>query len=373
MSSRPRVLHVISSLRRGGRERQLATIFKYTRDSSIDSKILIFNRVEEDYTNEYDITTNDIYYLNEKNTLKRLHAIKDVFREFNPNVIYAWGSFEYTFCFLLSMFTSAKIINGSIRHGIVVFNKKQVSRFIFLHLSKYIIANSKAGLKANKLRKGYVLYNGIDDKFRESLSKRGKVDIIKSVFKDFHGETVMVSVANLVPYKDYFTTLRALKRIRDKGFRFRYMAIGEGPMREKLETELIDLGLENEVNFVGRKNNVEDFLKAGDLFIHSSKGEGCSNAILEAMSASLPIIASDTGGTSEITGSRNGKLFPYQDVEQLTTAIEDLVSRKDELKEKGKISKSIIEERFTVEQMISNYLSIIGNILNLPDKLNSPA
>jgi glycosyltransferase involved in cell wall biosynthesis len=279
---------VISSLRRGGRERQLATIFKYTRGSELDSRILAFNKVDIDYTEEYGLTAEDVYYLGSKKTLKRISGICKVLKEFKPDVAYVWGSFEYNFCFLLAPFSKTKFINGSIRHGIVLFNRKQVNRLIVLHLSKYIIANSKAGLKANKLNRGYVLYNGIEKKFSAPFSPKEKKRVVDSVFDRFDGETILISVANLVPYKDYFTTLKALKNVKDKGLSFKYMAIGEGPMRESLEEEIHRLGLHEDVRLVGRKSNVEDFLRAGDLFIHSSKGEGCSNAILEAMAASLP-------------------------------------------------------------------------------------
>lgn len=366
MSYVPKVLHIISSMRRGGRERQLASIFKYSRVAEIESKILIFNNVNNDYLSEYDITDNDIYHLNSKKTGKRLAEIKKVFKTFQPDIVYTWGSFEFSFCYFLKPTTRAKIINGSIRHGIVLFNQKQVSRLIFLHLSKYIIANSKAGLKANKLNRGYVLYNGIDKKFTEPISPEQKSGIIKSVFDEYNGETVLLSVANLVPYKDYFTIIHVLKKIADKGFRFLYMAIGEGPLREKLEDEIRLLGLEKSVKFVGRKSNVEDFFGVGDIFIHSSKGEGCSNAILEAMAASLPIIASDTGGTREITGSQNGRLFQYQNEDQLEEAIESLLTNPESIPEKGKVSRQIIEERFTIEKMISNYISILEKIYGSP-------
>lgn len=358
-------------MRRGGRERQLASIFKYSRVAEIESKILIFNKVDNDYLSEYAISDNDIFYLDSKNTVKRFKGIKKVFKNFKPDIIYAWGSFEFSFCFFLKHTTKAKIINGSIRHGIVLFNKKQVSRLLFLHMSKYIIANSKAGLIANKLTHGYVLYNGIDKKFSEPTSNEDKARLIKSVFGEYNGEAVFVSVANLVPYKDYFTILQALKKIRDKGFRFSYMAIGEGPLREKLEDEINLLGLEKSVKLVGRKSNVEEYLGAGDIFIHSSKGEGCSNAILEAMAASLPIIASDTGGTSEITGSENGRLFQYQNAIQLEETIESLLTNPESIPKKGKVSRQIIEERFTVEKMIFNYISILEKILGAPIQIKS--
>ncbi len=349
---------------RGGRERQLATICKYSASRDIENKILIFNKQRSDYFQEYGISMEDVFYLKKKGTIGRLKEIKDIFKKVEPNIIYAWGGFEANFCFILSSFTKAKIVNGSIRHGIVIFNKKHLSRLLFLQLSKYIVANSRAGLKANKLSRGYVLYNGIEKKFTKRISSEEKNKLLQSVFENYKGETVIISVANLVPFKDYITIFKSLKNLKKKGVSFRYIAIGEGLMREQLEMEIDSLELVKDVKLIGRTDKVEQYLQAADLFVHSSKGEGCSNAILEAMAAGLPVIATNTGGTPEITGSENGQLFEYQNKTQLTEALEAHLSDPEMLSQKSKQSRNIIEERFTVEKMITNYLSILNIITN---------
>ena len=349
---------------RGGRERQLATIFKHSSDRGFENKMLVFNKKENDYLPEYGISEDDVYYLKAKGTLKRLKEIKGIYKNVEPDIIYAWGGFEANFCYLLAPFTRAKIINGSIRHGIVVPNKKHLSRLFFLHMSKYIVANSRAGLKANKLNRGYVLYNGIEKKFSGELPDGEKRKLLQSVFEDYKNEIVIISVANLIPYKDYLTIFKALGNLKKKGVLFRYFAIGEGPMREQLEREINNLKLDNEVKLVGRTDEVQQYLKAADLFVHSSKGEGCSNAILEAMGAGLAIIASSTGGTPEITGSENGQLFEYQNAVQLTEALETHLVDREMLIRKGKKSTDIINERFTTEKMITNYISILKEIVS---------
>ena len=226
------------------------------------------------------------------------------------------------------------------------------------------MANSRAGLRANKLKRGYVLYNGIDKKFSVQFSEEEKKEIRGSVFDGYEDEPVIISVANLIPYKDYFTVFKSLSYLKKKGVSFRYMAIGEGPMRKQLETEIKNLKLTKEVILMGRTDKVQQYLKAADLFVHSSEGEGCSNAILEAMAAGLPVIASNTGGTSEITGIENGQLFDYQNEAQLSEALETHLADPEMLKKKSKRSRQIIEEHFTIEKMTANYLSILNKISN---------
>jgi len=359
-----KIIHIISSLARGGRERQLATIYKNANKQLYPTKIVVFNKSKDDYIEEYKMRDEDLIFLKTKKPHHRLNELVAIFKEYRPDIIYAWGGFEANFCFILSPFTKAKIVNGSVRHGIVIFNRKHLSRFFVLHLSKYIIANSKAGLRANKLNRGYVLYNGIEKKFTQQLSAKYKIQLLKSVFGNYKGEPVIISVANLVSFKDYFTVFKSLRNIKDRGFSFRYLVIGEGSMREQLEKEIKNLELIKEVRLFGRTDKVEQYLQAADLFVHSSKGEGCSNAILEAMSAGLPIIATNTGGTPEITCNENGQLFEYQNKHQLTNALEAHLNDPEMRVQKGKQSKRIIEKRFTVEKMIINYLSILKKIVN---------
>jgi glycosyltransferase involved in cell wall biosynthesis len=217
------------------------------------------------------------------------------------------------------------------------------------------VANSYAGLRANGIKKGYVLYNGIDPRF-------DKANWPKEPQKPINGVLSLLSIANLVPVKDYFTVLEALKRVKDDGFSFHYSIIGEGPLRNEIETRIRELGLSKMVQLLGRVNDPETHLARADIFIHSSKGEGCSNAILEAMYMALPVIASDTGGTSEIVGT-NAILFEYKNIRQLYEAIKKLLQDESLRKDMSDESYQIASSRFSVNSMLANYNSIIAEIL----------
>ena len=109
-----KVLHVISSMYRGGRERQLATIYKFSSNKDVVNQILIFNKKKDDYINEYGIKSDDVFYLTKKKFFSRLIEIKNIITKSEPDIIYTWGSFEFLFCFLLNPFIKQRVINGSI-------------------------------------------------------------------------------------------------------------------------------------------------------------------------------------------------------------------------------------------------------------------
>lgn len=359
MILKPTVVHIISSLNRGGRERQLATIYKYSDRNTLTNKIVCFNRTSNSYIEEYKMY-DDIIYLSSKNFLKRFIELRRIISSLNAQLIWSWGILEATFSLLISVTSEVKHINGSIRHGIVLFNRYQLWRLLILHLSKNIVANSKAGLKANKLKRGIILYNGIDDLFFIKNEKQSQT--FRNEFNINSKTVLLISIANLVPYKDYTTLLYSLNKIKSKGISFHFIGIGEGLERQKIENLIESLDLSQNVTFPGLRSNVRDVLYASDLFIHSSLGEGCSNAILEAMASGIPIIASDTGGTAEIVDDSIGRLFQFQNVTQLTERIEELIANPHLRKSLGKNARLKAKNDFSVERMMVNYNKIIADI-----------
>jgi glycosyltransferase involved in cell wall biosynthesis len=352
-----RIIHIISSLSRGGRERQLAVILKNT-----DAKAIVFNTSAAGYAEEYNLGDR-IINLKSINPIARFFEMFRILQKEKPVIIWTWGGFEATFGLLLLLVTPIRHINGSIRHGITRFNRKQIWRKFILHLSRHIVANSHAGLQANGLKRGMVLYNGLDEKFFEPLDTerylKEQPDIHRILDKK---GMVFISVANLVPYKDYFTVLKALEKLKNNGYKFIYLIIGEGPNRNAIEADILCRGLETSVYLLGRRSDVKELLSISDLFIHSSLGEGCSNAILEAMAVGLPIVASATGGTPEIVDETYGRLFGYQHWQQLYEHLECLLANPEIMKKMEQKATQKARQQFSVDNMIAEYERIIKHI-----------
>lgn len=356
------ILHLISSLSRGGRERQLANILANTNQAKYPSRIIYFNEGKKSYFEEYKLQDISIK-VKSKSYLTRLIELNRLLTINPPDIVFSWGNLESSFVLILKLNHGYKFINGSIRHGIRSKKLSHILRTLVLKVSRNIVANSYAGLRANNLKKGKVLYNGIDERFigvfEPELRYKKRIELLGI---EQHGN-ILISVANLVPYKDYFSVLKMLKRIKEENYAFKYLILGDGPMRNEILTKIKEFGLTENVIIIGHVENVSDYLKIVDIFIHSSKGEGCSNAILEAMAAGLPIIASDTGGTSEIVTKENGFLFEYKNQAQLTHCIKDLLTDNNKARNMGSHSLRIIKERFTIEAMMKNYYCIINDAI----------
>jgi len=333
----------------GGRERQLANILK----TFPEHKAIVLNYKEHDYISDYDL--KNVEYIKAKGFRNRVKSIHNIVKREKAQIIWSWGVIEVVIGLTFMFDRRVKHVNGSIRHGILRINKKQISRLIMLHLSKYRVANSRAGLKANFLQRGFVLNNGIDDRFFTTEER------IKSKNTEIKNRSLqLVSVANFVPYKDYFTILSSLKKLKDQGYTFYYNVIGKGPMKERIQQEVNKLGLDKEVHLLGQRSDVESILKESDIFIHSSRGEGLSNAIMEAMASGLPCIATSTGGTPELLPKE--QLFSFQDHNKLYELLKIYFDSRTQIYDVGLQMYLKAKEKYSIKSMTSQYEKIIENI-----------
>lgn len=354
-----KTVHLITSLRRGGKERQLATIVHHIDTTKLPSQIIYFNESFPNYISEYSLDNHCIRICSKK-FFKRLCELHRLLKKIKPDIVYSWGNLESIFVLILRPFHKFNFINGSVRHGIRSKRFSHYLRTFILHLSKNVVSNSQAGLRANNLRRGEVLYNGINNNFLMAVNE-DILDLKRKLLGYDEKRTVFISVSNMVPYKDYFSILAALHKIRNESFNFLYLILGDGPLKTDIEGKIYRYGLGDNVKMVGNVTNVNEYLKISDVFIHSSKGEGCSNAILEAMASGLPVIASNTGGTSEIVNSKVGCLYKYQDVDKLYELIKNYFTNPDFFREMGKFSKKTILENYTVEKMLIRYETILNS------------
>jgi glycosyltransferase involved in cell wall biosynthesis len=135
---------------------------------------------------------------------------------------------------------------------------------------------------------------------------------------------VITMVARFIEGKDHELLLRAFASI-PKGPRLRL--VGDGPTRASAESLARELGIQEQVDFLGNRDDVASLLSTSDLFVLASRSEMLPISILEAMRAGLPVIASDVGGVGEaVTHNENGFLVPSGSVSALAQALTDLTS-----------------------------------------------
>jgi len=145
----------------------------------------------------------------------------------------------------------------------------------------------------------------------------------------------------------------------------RFCIAGEGNLREELTGLCRELGISENVVFLGALTNVHDVLKGWDIGVLSSDSEGMSNSILEYMASGIPVVATAVGGNRElIEEGVNGFLVPRGDHVSMAARICRLLKDQDLRKRMGDQGKRIISERYDWEivkrEYESFYLDILG-------------
>ena len=117
--------------------------------------------------------------------------------------------------------------------------------------------------------------------------------------------THLVAVGRLMPQKGFSRLIRIVSKLKIKNYDIDLMILGEGVEREKLEQQIIDLGLDGVVRLLGFKDNPYSYMKHADLLVCSSLEEGLSTVITEALITGTPVISTDVSGAKEVLGFHN--------------------------------------------------------------------
>lgn len=177
-------------------------------------------------------------------------------------------------------------------------------------------------------------------------------------------EPTIVCTANFRPEKGHVHLLRAFRQVRAEITNARLVLVGDGPLRGALEAEARTLGIEAAVSFEGSVPDVWGYLSAAHVFALPSLSEPLGIAVMEAMAAGLPVVASRTGGLVElVTEGRTGFLIPPRDEAALATRISGLLvdrSLREELGIRAREAASAWKMDATVDAYFDLYDRHLG-------------
>jgi glycosyltransferase involved in cell wall biosynthesis len=172
------------------------------------------------------------------------------------------------------------------------------------------------------------------------------------------------TVGRLHPQKGFASLLAAVARVRERLPAIRLLLVGGGALRRDLVARAEALGLAEVVIFAGSRGDVPEILAALDLFVLPSLWEGLPNAVLEAMAAGLPVVATAAGGTPEVVvDGETGLLVPPGDVTALAEAIERLLRDPGLRRKMGEAGRKRVEGHFTIEQTVAQTVALYETLL----------
>jgi glycosyltransferase involved in cell wall biosynthesis len=188
-----------------------------------------------------------------------------------------------------------------------------------------------------------------------------------------YGEFVVLSMARLAADKGLEYLLEAAARLPRNGRRIQIAIAGDGPARQRLERIAIERGVTDRVTFLGFREDVGDLLAASDLVVLPSLREGLSIALLEAMAAGKPIIATSIGSQREVASQADmAQLVPPADARALSEAIERLAADQEAMERLGRNARTLYETRYTEERMLEDYKQLYHELWGTKRRLEVP-
>lgn len=192
-----------------------------------------------------------------------------------------------------------------------------------------------------------VIYNG--------LQIDRVVHPIPAIFKKVKADVWIGIVANLSPVKRHDVLINAMAHLKllCPGLNFQVIFLGEGETEKKLRDLACRLGVDRHLNFEGSVDNVSSYLQNIDIGVLCSDREGLSNAIMEYMANSLPVVATNVGGNAELVNSKNGICVPPGKPVELGEALNQLVSDPIKRKKLGSNSLQRAQSMFSWERCMA--------------------
>ncbi len=146
--------------------------------------------------------------------------------------------------------------------------------------------------------------------------------------------TTFGTIGRLIPLKGHIQLIEALELVLKEQPNSHLVIIGEGRCRTEIESYLSSHNLQTKVTLTGHLDNAADYLKGFDIFVLPSLKEGFGMAILEAMAAKLPVIASRTGGIPYVLGELGHLVSPLDYPQNLASTMLELANLTDDEKRK---------------------------------------
>jgi len=312
------------------------------------------------------------YIVNAKGSfnLKYLFSLIKIIRRERIDVVQSHLLGSNVYCCLAGWLTKTPVI--ATFHGVVdLENERMINLKIRIvnHLARNIVPVSEQlknlllDYKFVTLNKLKVIYNGV---YTNNFQSK-KSNVIRKELDFSESDIIIGSIGNIRAPKGYEDLIQAAYIVAKKKPKIKFVVVGENKntLYEALLKRRDDLGLENNVYFLGFRSNVAEILNSIDLYLLSSTSEGCSISTIEAMASGVPIIVTKCGGLEEMVSDQHDALIvgiraPAEIAEAILKLTEDNSLR-------TKITNNALKtvnSRFTLDAMLDAYKALYSVALD---------
>lgn len=350
-----KIIRLTTFLNFGGIESKMANLSTHSDDNE-----WIFCALGKGGTAEEKILQNkkEVVCFNVSHkipTLKTIVKLYFYFKKQKPQVVHCAGSEANFHGVIAAKLAKVPVIIAE-EIGVPSHSKLAILIFNFIYKqSNFVIGESQSVV--DNLESNYVI-------------SQNKLKIIPNFALFYTAQKVIsnlendrfkiVSISRLETVKNIEGILNAVHKLKQNNFKIKYTIVGEGSLRTALENKVKQLNLENETEFVGFKENTENYYLNSDLYVLNSFSEGFSNSLLEAMYLKKMCVTTNVGAASQmIKNNYNGWITAVNDDECLYQKIKKCIELNSETRAniENNAHKTVIEN-FSMESHVNKLMQL---------------
>jgi glycosyltransferase involved in cell wall biosynthesis len=372
-----RLLKVVPTLMCGGTETQVMTLCRSLEPSRFDLEFACLRRVgpyvDEVVARRIPLTEYPIASFRSAGTLAQQARFARHLRRRRTEIVHAYSFYGNVFAIPPARLARVPVVIASIRDlGLYLTPmQKRLQRYV-CRLAHCVLVNAEA-VKRWLVDDGYdaanivVIRNGVDLGRFSELPEPDRIRRELGVPRDV---PLVAVVSRLNRLKGLEQFLEAAAVVSGRFPDARFIVVGEPPPHDPgylddLKTLARDLGIASRVTFTGLRSDVPALLASVDVAVMPSLNEALSNALLEAMAAGAPLVATRVGGTPEaLIDGETGLLVPPDDVRSLAAAVVRLLEAPDLAARLGRAARQLIADRFSIARMATDTERLYRELLS---------
>lgn len=359
---KPRVMQLVLSLSPGGTERLVIEICRHLTDR-IESLVCCLDE-RGAWSRELSGIGIPVVELGRQPGFQPVLArhVAQLIRRHDIDVVHCHHYSPYVYGLMATLMAPAKLVfteHGRLFDAQPSRKRRLVNPILSLlpgqicavsnDLKQHMVAD---GFPARRIR---VVYNGIEPGARASAAQRHEARAALGLSRDAF---VVGTAGRLDPVKNLSVLLQVMAVLRDKVKGAVAVIVGDGPARAALQAQASELGVIGSVIFAGYRSDVRALMPAFDVYVNCSTYEGVSLTILEAMAASLPVIAAPVGGNPEVVvDHETGYLIPSRP-RSIAEALTVLAFEARLRWTMGDAARWRVIRHFSIARMVDQYAAI---------------
>lgn len=370
-----KILHLIYKLTCGGLENGVVNLTNFM-DQEKFSNIICSLTCPDEYQYRINPERRNVYSLNKRdgNDFTLPFKIASIIKKEHIDIVHSRGWVAYVEGILAAKLICRQVkfvfsYHGRTMEDVQYIPKRRLraqrilSFFVdgIMTLSEEMAKEyaSLININRDKIR---VLYNGVDtEKFTSTKIESDRLRKELNIEKD---DYVVGFVGRINPVKDIQTLLDAAPIVKKHIRKLKFVIVGEGDDRSRLQNYVSRNGMVNNVIFAGQRDDIADCLNIMDLYVQPSLYEGMSNTIVEAMATGRTVLATNVGGTPELIKHEvDGILFTPGNPEELAEYIKYLYDNPEKAYSLANNAYRKVIKQFSIPTMVKNYENLYTSLL----------